>query len=616
MRMRSAAPNVIFVGFLIVLVQSNHSIWKPDSITCDPQTNICEIFVNTNITFNSSTMEIMFGDEENQYPHAFFDDITVRYLLQGGNDSFLLYDGNLKENINCTCIDEDEQNIEQAVCPSIKGVLSDYKSDLLIEPPEENPLFCPPLNKGICCHSLWIEDVHIFRVFPNLTCKFEDMQFIYKKKSYELTFLQNEIELVDMNMTWLGGEQWTFPTDTFALLEDLDTGEMKFVFSKAINFPLSSNFSKAGWWQGAEFTKTWMSMQKNTTASFIQDLPRIDTIGIQHQDIKGIECEHDEQDQLFNENNISEYNMLVKRTRIMGENGKILDYAPGSIGNVTILISGYPVRICVYYPTICICDSTSEFLQCLDYQGFINIKDYSSNAYKLGYLNNTAVYRTPICSGSDFYLLRTPHNIQINIQSNNLIPRYFMSDCQPQWQHLASQNLSLYCNCTFLPCQIENNLGSKSTINLIEEPQYLQWENNSEWFELTCGNGNSSQKIDRFATVYAPFKTSVTEEEDDSRDWMQSFVFNLLFFGYNSGLSVLLWVGLGGATYFFYYSVGQNFTIVIWCLFLVFYWIGGFMFLLFILGCIFGYSSCMPCLIGMNRARTVVGLVKDVYQAV
>jgi hypothetical protein len=108
----------------------------------------------------------------------------------------------------------------------------------------------------------------------------------------------------------------------------------------------------------------------------------------------------------------------------------------------------------------------------------------------------------------------------------------------------------------------------------------------------------------------------VTEEEDDSRDWMQSFVFNLLFFGYNSGLSVLLWVGLGGATYFFYYSVGQNFTIVIWCLFLVFYWIGGFMFLLFILGCIFGYSSCMPCLIGMNRARTVVGLVKDVYQAV
>jgi hypothetical protein len=577
------------------------------SITQVLGTNICETIVNVNLTFNSSTMEIMFGDEENQFPHVFFDDITLAYSLQG-SDSFILYDGNLKENVNCICVDltQSPDFYEASICSWTNGVDPKFRGSVLIE---NDALQCPSFNVGVCCHSLWLEDTRTFKVLPNLTSQFERLQFIYKKKSYQLTFSQNQAELVDMNITWKGGEQWTFPTDTLALLEDEDTGEIKFAFLSNLNLPLQNDFRKAGWWHDPKSTGSWIMSQNNAATSFNMSSPRVDEVQVNNVDIKGIECGQE----FIDETNISYYTMLVRRTRIMGENGRILDYAPGNIGNVTILISGYPVRLCVNYPTICLCNNT-EVLQCLDYQGFISIKDYASNTYKLGFLNNTVMYRTPICAGSEFFLLRTPHNIQVNIQSNNLIPRYFMSSCQPQWQHSGSQNLSLYCNCTYLPCQVQNDLGSTRVLNLSTDPQYLQWENNSEWFELTCGN--LSQKISRFATVYAPFITNIQQEEEDTRDFMQSFVFNLLFLGYNAALSILVWIILTGISYFSYMSIGKTPTIVIWCLFLIFYWIGGIFFLLFIILFIVSYNTFIPCLVTLNKAQTVVGIAKDVYQAV
>jgi hypothetical protein len=566
------------VNFCLFLLQvsiiasdsvSNSEVFYQET-SCDILTDLCETFISANLTLNSSNMTLNLGDSGQS---IFFDNIALKYSLTSSSP-YTLYDGDFtQEDAQCLCKSTIRAEDACKITPGFSQTPDGFKGLFTGTP---NTSICTTPDNSFCCRRVYLKDIRKFRVYSNLTSRFESLQFLYKKKGYSASFSSNTLQLMDMNFIWTGGEQWTLPTDNLAILVNQDSREIISALASTLNGPQEYNLKKSGWWHGSLQVMKWMGDQSVTFTPYSYNLsiPRIAQTVI--PDITQVECAELTSANLMNPNF---YTSLVKRAVILGTNSTELEYLPDILEARNINVSsatGTLLTICISYPYICMCSNSRN--ECLEFEGFIKIIDKDSNISKIAYLRGQLLYQTPICTSSEFWSYRNPHNIQVKIESKDIIPKYRMSDCTLKWEIVTATNVSFVSDCILLPCKLIDDTGIVQEVNLTKSQNYIIWSREFAWINLTCGQRTERKTI------------SSTQLADGTLDPIQYLIWGLLTVEFGGSAAFISWTVVIALLAISLNKMGIKQTLISSTVLLIFLWVSGFAFIILTFGLLFLYN--------------------------
>lgn len=442
-----------------------------------------------------------------------------------------IIDGQFEENLFCVCPPSPAHPVLISPCEGLQTY-----NVMLWEMEIWNTYWNDCTYTGYpakCCYSIKVTNEEYYEVYTGFSISFQNLDLGYNGKTYQLYF-GNTTQLNDLNVSLLGLTNHFYPFEDVALLVDIN-GNIKVAPSNLINTAEGRDINKLGWWkQNPDITKVGFTAlpseiapDKNQFTSKFQplkfnqaaSLPFGLDIRPTFKKIPGIQ-------------------IMIANIIIHSEDFTVYKYQSQDVvaQNFTVDVNGMPQRVCVRYPSICVCNDN---MFCLNIGGKIKIL-LESNQIGTALLDGRGNLLSDVSSNLEKIRYQyQPPKVRLNVKSNTFIPPIMLNSAAPYKYTLYNDSkVGFYCifELNQYPSRIILQDGQASLYVSLKQSNtsiFVNWKETDKHLLIYDQNGKHSIKPFKVIQQYWNFTNSTKSALNYFLNiWVFSFLYFILISNY------------------------------------------------------------------------------------